>query len=227
MNDLRQALYLIADEMRGMATLGDRFAANVYERERSHRLMELAADVAALAEDEPRETVRALFEARPWFRASPALGVDALVQNPAGEILLIQRKDSAHWALPGGIAEIGSTAAEAALRELWEEAGLRGTTTRLLGIFDNRNWGTWSKVHMWHLVFAVSCSDFAAVPGIECLDARFFAPNALPEQMHGSHGPRLQQCLLALRDDTTYIDPADTLTGPLPMAQRPTSEQEG
>jgi len=33
--------------------------------------------------------------------------------------------------MPGGTAEIGQTMAQAALRELWEEAGLRGDVERL------------------------------------------------------------------------------------------------
>jgi hypothetical protein len=37
-----------------MATLGTRFAANAYERERAERLMALAAKVAALAAGPPR-----------------------------------------------------------------------------------------------------------------------------------------------------------------------------
>ena len=50
MGEMRQELYLIADEMRGMATLGKEFAGNVYEVERAHRMAELAAKVAALAD---------------------------------------------------------------------------------------------------------------------------------------------------------------------------------
>src|SRR4051794_9491174 len=76
-NELRQALYLIAGEMRGMATIGRRFAGNVYETERAHRIMALAAEVAALAEGSPVDEVRAHFDAEPWQRFSPALGVDA------------------------------------------------------------------------------------------------------------------------------------------------------
>ncbi len=97
MNELRQALYLIADEMRGMATLGRTFAGNIYETERAHRMMALAAQVAALAEGEPMAEVRALFEAEPWHRASPMLGVNAVVLDSEGRVLLIQRKDNEHW----------------------------------------------------------------------------------------------------------------------------------
>lgn len=225
-NALRQQLYLIADEMRGMATLSRTFAANVYETERAHRMMELAAEVAALAEETPVAEVRALFEAEPWHRASPALGVDAAVFNGAGRVLMIQRRDNGRWALPGGIAEIGSTPAEAVLKELWEEAGLRGTVTRLLGLFDSRRWHGWSKVHMWHLTFLVECPDLTTTPGIESLDARFFLPDALPVELHSSHGPRLAAAVAALRDGTTHFDPGTSLDVAMPLHQRPEGAPE-
>ena len=227
MDEIRRNLYLVADEMRGMATLSRTFASNIYETERAHRMMELAARVAALAEDEPIDTVRAIFEAEPWHRASPALGVDAAVFDPAGRVLLIQRKDNGLWALPGGIAEIGNTPAEATLRELWEEAGLRGEVARLLGIFDNQRWPSRSKVHMWHLTFLVTCADLTPVPGIECLDARFFAADSLPTALHGNHGPRLVETFAALRSGRTYFDPGTSVGVPMPMHQRPAGEREG
>lgn len=224
MNELRQALYLIADEMRGAATLTRTFATNVYETERAHRLVELAAQVAALAEGTPVEEVRAVFEAEPWHRASPALGVDALVFDEAGRILLIRRRDNGHWALPGGIAEIGQTAAEATLRELWEEAGLRGRVVRLLGLFDNRVWKSPSKVHMWNLIFEVACDERVPAPGIEATDARFFAPDAFPEAMHGNHAGRIAAALRARATGETYFDPATSVDLPMPMHQRPDGE---
>ena len=84
MSDLRQELYLIADEMRGMATLGKHFANNIYEVERAHRIVELAAKVAALADEGTLADVRAVFDAEPWHRASPAIGVEAAVFDPQG-----------------------------------------------------------------------------------------------------------------------------------------------
>src|SRR3954454_12652607 len=104
MNELTQALYLIADELRGMASLGNYFAGNVYEVERAHRMMALAAKVAALVDEETPEGVGALFDAEPWLRFSPAVGVEAMVVNDSGKILLVQRKDNEHWAMPGGVA---------------------------------------------------------------------------------------------------------------------------
>lgn len=219
MTDLKQALYLIADEMRGMATLGDRFAHNVYEVERAHRMMELAAKVAALAEDKPVEAVRAVFEQEPWERFSPAIGVEAAVFNRQGEILLIQRRDNAHWAMPGGIAEIGRTLTESALLELWEEAGLRGRVEWLLGVFDGRRWGSRSKVHLVILVYEIVCEELIPTPGLETLDARFFARDRLPSPLHPGHNLRIPE-VFARRDRAAFFDPAHSVGIELPVFQR-------
>ena len=44
----------------------------------------------------------------------------------AWEVLLVQRQDTGEWALPGGKVDEGETAAQAAGRELREEAGVSG-----------------------------------------------------------------------------------------------------
>lgn len=220
MTDLRQALYLIADEMRGMATIGDYFANNIYETERAQRILDLAIKVAALAEDGSETEIKTIFEARPWQRFSPAIGVDAAVFNSNGAILLIQRKDNGAWAMPGGVAEIGQTLPESVLRELWEEAGLRGTVTRLLGIFDGRFWHSPAKVHVMNVVFQVNCNDLTPAAGVECLDAQFFARDQLPQVMHSGHELRVPKCFQLLDSGETYFDPAESVNIDMPAHQR-------
>jgi 8-oxo-dGTP pyrophosphatase MutT (NUDIX family) len=219
--DLRQELYLIADEMRGAATLGKTFAANVYERERAESVMRLAAKVAALAEQTTVAEIAAIFDDDGWLRGSPAVGVDNLVLNERGEALLLKRRDNEHWCMPGGIAEIGQTPSEAALKELWEEAGLRGEIVRLLGVFDGRLWGSRTRVHMIHLVYLVECADLTPAPGIEMLEARFFGPDALPEPMHSGHGRRAPFCIELAESGRTFADPSSSYGIDMPMHQRP------
>lgn len=222
MADLKQALYLIADEMRGMATLQKRFAGNVYEAERADHLMELAAKVAALVDENELAVVQEIFSAEPWLRFSPAIGTDAAVFNAQGEILLIQRRDNGRWAMPGGLVEVGQVLAEAALRELWEEAGLLGRVVRLLGVFDSKLWGSQDKVHLVHPVFLVECEDLTPSPGIEAVDAQFFGREALPAEMHAGHERRVPKCFELYEQCETYFDPADSVGTEMPMHQRPT-----
>ncbi len=62
--------------------------------------------------------------------------VGALVKDPDGRLLLIQRghePGAGLWSLPGGRIEPGETDQQAVVREIAEETGLRVTCGALLG----------------------------------------------------------------------------------------------
>ncbi|MCB9452930.1 MAG: NUDIX domain-containing protein [Anaerolineaceae bacterium] len=222
---LRQELFQIADEIRGVASYLNYFAKNIHSREHAHHLMELAGRLAGLASDKPLEAVREGFVDGSWQHFSPVIAVEAVVLNPQGEMLLIQRSDSQRWALPGGVAEIGPTFSEAVLRELWEEAGLRGQIKRLLGVFDGRLWQTDSAWQLVYLIYQIECREFRATPGVETIGAGFFGRDTLPTQLHPGHEVRITKCFELLNDET-YFDPADSFQSDLPMLQRPTQDSK-
>ncbi|MGD8453231.1 MAG: NUDIX hydrolase [Phycisphaerae bacterium] len=69
------------------------------------------------------------------FYENPLPVAAALVLNSRREVLLVRRRHEPHrgkWCLPMGFAELGETIAEAALRELKEEAGIEARVLRLL-----------------------------------------------------------------------------------------------
>ncbi|MEV4760556.1 NUDIX domain-containing protein [Micromonospora sp. NPDC049559] len=53
------------------------------------------------------------------------VGARAVVRDEAGRLLLIERSDNSYWALPAGAMELGESIADCAVREVWEETGLR------------------------------------------------------------------------------------------------------
>jgi diphosphoinositol-polyphosphate diphosphatase len=55
--------------------------------------------------------------------------------TPGGNVVLISSRRNSSFTLPKGGWEVNETAQEAASREAYEEAGLRGTITRTLGTF--------------------------------------------------------------------------------------------
>ncbi|MBZ0303546.1 MAG: NUDIX hydrolase N-terminal domain-containing protein [Anaerolineae bacterium] len=218
-DDLKQALYLIADEMRGMATVGGHYARNPYEVERAERIQDLAVRLTALIDSEHDEQeIRAAFEDTTLFHASPVIGADVAVFNDQGEILLIQRRDNGLWALPGGLAEIGRTLSESALLELWEEAGLRGRVVRLLGLFDGQRWGSRSKVHFTHVLFQIHCDDLTPTPGLETREVRFFRADVLPPLFSGHD--RIVPLCFELRHRAAHFDAASSVDTDLPTHQR-------
>ena len=55
------------------------------------------------------------------------------------KILLIKRKDSGKWTLPGGTHEFGESLIDTALRETKEEVGFEIEVTRLIGTYTDPN----------------------------------------------------------------------------------------
>lgn len=220
----RQQLYLIADELHGAGTMSEHFAGNVYERERGEQMIMLAERLRDLADRGTGATSAvpaAPFDTEGLRRVSPAIGVEALVIDANDQLLLARRRDDRTWCLPGGVCEIGQSPPDAALRELWEEAGVRGEVERLLGVFDGRRWGSRSTSHILHLIYLVRSDCPEPSPGIEMLETAFFAQDALPEDLHPGHDRRIPYVLELVRAGRTHHDPADTRTGDLPLHQRP------
>jgi ADP-ribose pyrophosphatase YjhB (NUDIX family) len=63
--------------------------------------------------------------------------VNVVVENEAGQILLIQRSDNGNWAVPGGAIDLGESMSEAGIRETREETGIRCEITSVIGIFTD------------------------------------------------------------------------------------------
>lgn len=233
MNDeTRQALFLIADEIRGKANLAMHFAVNHYEAERGHDLLGLAAQVAALAEDaappsdETLQQMQHRFEHTGLTHVSPIAAVDAAVFNADDEILLIERADGKGWAMPGGLAELGMSIPQSTLKELWEEAGMRGEVVQLLGVFNGPDWSSQSSVQLANIVFEVRCDDLTPSAGIEATDIGFFPLDSLPSHMHLSHRRRIPVIVEMRATGGCYFDPAASADLDLSDFQRPSGSDD-
>jgi ADP-ribose pyrophosphatase YjhB (NUDIX family) len=63
--------------------------------------------------------------------------VTAAVRDDQGRLLLIHKIDNNYWALPGGGMDLGESIAEAAVREVVEETGIRVEITGLVGLYTD------------------------------------------------------------------------------------------
>lgn len=103
-----------------------------------------------------------------------AVGV---VAERRGKLLLVRRNHEPHfgeWSFPSGYIDRGEVLEEGAIRETKEETGLNVKLTRLLG--------AWSAPgeRVIFVAYAARAPSGRIVAGPECIDVRFFAPDALP-----------------------------------------------
>lgn len=106
---------------------------------------------------------------------NPALAADAAVRR-GDSVLLIQRKHppmQGAWALPGGFVDQGEDPPLAALRELHEEAGLKGDAPKLLMVMGDPNRDP--RKHIVSVVYEISVSDDQEPKaGDDAQDAKFW-----------------------------------------------------
>jgi 8-oxo-dGTP diphosphatase len=135
---------------------------------------------------------------------NPVPTVDVLVRRPAAprEVLLIRRSNPPHgWALPGGFVDEGERVGAAALRELLEETGLRGTLETLLHVYSDPTRDP--RKHTMSVVFTVLCDDAAVPTGSDdAAEARWFPLDALPSPLCFDHAAILADYAAWLADGT-------------------------
>lgn len=107
------------------------------------------------------------------------LGAASVILDDAGRVLLVKHGYGArNWELPGGACEPGESAEEGACREAREEAGVRISIGRLVGVY----WEPASGMH--HFAFRASTSEspYAADPH-EITELGWFGAGVLPRPM--------------------------------------------
>jgi 8-oxo-dGTP pyrophosphatase MutT (NUDIX family) len=133
--------------------------------------------------------------------ARKALGVRASVAavifDRRGRILLQQRSDGGQWGLPGGSVEIGESVAEAVVREVREETGLRVKARRIVGVYSNPTLQVvrYPDGNVWHYI--TTCFECAVLGGTlttcdETLALAYFPPGRLPRTLLRNHRIRIR-----------------------------------
>ncbi|GAB1644714.1 NUDIX domain-containing protein [Krasilnikovia sp. MM14-A1259] len=111
------------------------------------------------------------------------VGARGVILDDANRLLLIQRSDNQRWAIPAGAMELGESMQDCAVREVWEETGLRATALTPFAFysgytFTNGYGHTYQQILMSFRIHAWE-GELQTVTD-ESVDAGFFPLDALP-----------------------------------------------
>lgn len=116
------------------------------------------------------------------------VGASVIVEDSRGYILLQKRTDNGCWGQCGGSMELFESAEATARRELFEESGLVAGELELFGIYSGEDmrytYPNGDVVSVVDIVYL--CREYSGSlrPQLsEVSELRFFAPDALPENL--------------------------------------------
>ena len=142
-----------------------------------------------------RKSLLLMILQRYWrLTRSLTMGVQAMVLDDGGRVLLVRHSYRPGWHMPGGGIEKGETAAVALVRELEEEAGIAvSEPPELYGVYAN--FASFPGDHIAFYVVRAWQQQRTPVPNGEIVETGFFPTDALPPGTAGAAHRRLAEVL--------------------------------
>ena len=125
--------------------------------------------------------IRLAYRVRRFLWRWPTRGVRVMARDPAGLLLLVRHRYGQRdlWMLPGGGIARGETPEAAAVREVREETGCELAGVVAVGTFASWAEGRRDTVFL----FRATAVGVPRPDAFEVADARFFAPEGLPDEV--------------------------------------------
>jgi ADP-ribose pyrophosphatase YjhB (NUDIX family) len=118
-----------------------------------------------------------------------SVSVAAVVTNDHGQILVIQRRDTGAWQLPGGVLELDERIEDGLRREVAEETGVQVQPGRLTGVYKNTYLGVVA------LVFHARPTGGALTPSPEAAQVAWWTPDQVAAGMTEAFAVRILDAL--------------------------------
>jgi ADP-ribose pyrophosphatase YjhB (NUDIX family) len=208
--DMKKQIELLrlAKQVQALAENGLHYSENDYDLDRYSHLEEISLRMISLISGLSGKTIEMATPERNGYR-TPKVDVRCVIFNDQDEILMVQERIDSCWSLPGGWCDVGYTPTEVAVKEAYEEAGIRVQAGRLLAVFDKKCHNHPEDLYYAYKIF-LECKpeSFDITTGMETLDVGFFGRDSLPElstprntrgqidQMFDFHHQRLQWPLI-------------------------------
>ncbi|BCB81116.1 hypothetical protein GCM10022251_67140 [Phytohabitans flavus] len=119
------------------------------------------------------------------------VGARATVFDDQGRLLLIRRRDNGYWDIPAGAMELGESIADCAVREVYEETGIRAAEVTPFALYTGP---AYTYTNMYSDTYQLFVTAFRVERWAgqlervtdETIDAGFYHPDEMPSLMSRS-----------------------------------------
>lgn len=178
-----------AQKLQAIAQTGLNYDPSPFDRERFEQVSDIAAEMLQANGSADLDTIHALFDGQTGH-ATPKIDVRGVVFRDDKILLVQERLDNFRWTLPGGWADIGESAGEAVVREIYEESGYATRAVKLLALLDrNKHGHPPFPFHAYKAFFRCDLTDperhidptLTGASFAETGEVGWFAEDAIPE----------------------------------------------
>lgn len=173
-----------ARELQAISQTGLAFTRDPYDRQRYEAIRELSARIFQSHTETPFQHITELFSGETGY-ATPKVDVRAAVFDAQDRLLMVRETaDDGRWTLPGGWADVNTTPAENAVKEVREESGYTVDVKKLAAVWDRTKQRHPDRVFScYKMFFLCDLKGGTASTGLETSEVCWFAENDIPEDL--------------------------------------------
>ncbi|SCW40715.1 NUDIX hydrolase N-terminal domain-containing protein [Mucilaginibacter sp. NFR10] len=184
----------LLENIYALAQTGIRYTKSPFDMERYQKLLNIATQEYSEFTGLETEVLKERFRNDLGY-ATPKVGVNGILFDDNGRLLVEHRSDDFLWGLPGGWVDIGEDPETAMKREFWEEARLIVEPVEIIKFFAVPA-GQFQQPHS-SVVVLYLCKYVSGniETSIESLEIKFVDPAEITT-WHKNHGEYVKEALL-------------------------------
>ncbi|WP_119318373.1 NUDIX hydrolase N-terminal domain-containing protein [Companilactobacillus formosensis] len=166
---------LLIEKLQAIAQTGKHYSKDVFDRERYDQLEDVSKQlITKLIKNSSQKQLDIFFDADTGY-VTPKVDIRAATFKD-NKILLVREKSSGEWSIPGGWGDIGYSAAEIAVKETFEEAGIKVKPKRMIAIKDmqKNHYPKKNLNYVYKLFFECIPTEDDIHSGVETSDVKYF-----------------------------------------------------
>ncbi|NEV77420.1 NUDIX hydrolase [Rhodopseudomonas sp. BR0C11] len=175
-----------AKQLQAIASTGQSFCKDEFDQERYREIAHIANSMIAQLGTVPIERIEGLVSDFAKGYATPKVDVRGAVIEK-DKILLVRERSDGCWTLPGGFADVGRSASENVVKEIWEEAGIAVSARSLYSVRHKAKQPYQPDARDFYKLFFICERTDLTAPSArgETTDVDFFPADRLPRLSRG------------------------------------------